>query len=213
MDKPKPAAGGGGDQVLESLSATLPKYRAPIHVGDRVKDRHSGRLGTCLYVGPAEFAKGKEVCGVRLDKARTTTDCDGKYRGERHFRCTSGHGLYIPLEDAEFVGIADDDDYAPPRGGGGGNELRRDNVPAAAKERPRRASQGAGTDADATGGEGELASAFDLDAELDKIIGLDAVKDMLLAPTLTPTPTLPLTLPLPPTRSRTCCGRYATACR
>ena len=43
------------------------------------------------------------------DKARTTTDCDGKYRGERHFRCTPGHGLYIPLEDAEFVGVADAD--------------------------------------------------------------------------------------------------------
>ena len=120
----------GNEQVLESLSATLHKFRAAIHVGDRVKDRHSGRLGTCLYVGPADFAKGKEVCGVRLDKARTTTDCDGKYRGERHFRCTPGHGLYIPLEDAEFVGIADGDDLAPPRGGGGGHELMRDNVPA-----------------------------------------------------------------------------------
>ena len=174
-DKAK-AGAAGGDQVLESLSATLHKFRAAIHVGDRVKDRHSGRLGTCLYVGPADFAKGKEVCGVRLDKARTTTDCDGKYRGERHFRCTPGHGLYIPLEDAEFVGIADGDDLAPPRGGGGGHELMRDHVPAAAKA--RRASQAGGADAESTGGDG-ADEAFDLDAELEKVIGLDAVKDML----------------------------------
>ena len=72
LDKPKPpAADGGGERVLESLNATLHKFRAAIHVGDRVKDRHSGRLGTCLFVGPADFAKGKEVCGLRLDKART----------------------------------------------------------------------------------------------------------------------------------------------
>ena len=71
LDKPKPpAADGGGERVLESLNATLHKFRAAIHVGDRVKDRHSGRLGTCLFVGPADFAKGKEVCGLRLDKAR-----------------------------------------------------------------------------------------------------------------------------------------------
>ena len=48
--------------------------------------------------------------GVRRASERSTTDCDGKYRGERHFRCTPGHGLYIPLEDAEFVGISGDDD-------------------------------------------------------------------------------------------------------
>ena len=71
MDKPKPPAADGGERVLESLNATLHKFRAAIHVGDRVKDRHSGRLGTCLFVGPADFAKGKEVCGLRLDKART----------------------------------------------------------------------------------------------------------------------------------------------
>ena len=178
LDKPKPpAADGGGERVLESLNATLHKFRAAIHVGDRVKDRHSGRLGTCLFVGPADFAKGKEVCGLRLDKARTTTDCDGKYRGERHFRCTPGHGLYIPLEDAEFVGVADADDLAPPpRGGGAGHELLRDNVPAAA--RARRAAQAGGAEAEGGGGEGADEN-FDLDAELDKIIGLDAVKGVL----------------------------------
>ena len=43
---------------------------------------------------------------MRLDKKRTTTDCDGKYRGERYFRCTAGHGLYIPRADAEYAGGA-----------------------------------------------------------------------------------------------------------
>ena len=48
-------------------------------------------------------------------------------------------------------------------------------VPAAAKA--RRAAAGDASAADATGGDG-ADDAFDLDAELDKIIGLDAVKDM-----------------------------------
>lgn len=56
--------------------------------------------GTCLYVGPADFARGKEVCGVRLDMRRTTTDCDGKYRGtQQEMRKTkSGHQL-LALHD------------------------------------------------------------------------------------------------------------------
>lgn len=66
-----------------------------------------------MYVGAADFARGKEVCGLRLDKIRTTTDCDGKYRGERYFRCTPGHGLYIPVEDAEFIGVATGEDFSP----------------------------------------------------------------------------------------------------
>ena len=174
------AAKGGGDYVKECMNTTLPKFKQSIHVGDRIKDRHSGRLGTCLYVGPADFAKGKEVCGLRLDKARTTTDCDGKYRGERHFRCTPGHGLYIPLEDAEFIGIAGDDEFPA-----GAHELPRggniDNVPAGAVARRKSAGAGGaagGSPATANGG-GDTDENFDLDAELDKVIGLDAVKEML----------------------------------
>ena len=49
-------------------------------------------------------------------------------------------------------------------------------MPAAA--RARRAAQAGGAEAEGGGGEGADES-FDLDAELDKIIGLDAVKDML----------------------------------
>ena len=98
--------------VRETLASTLPAFKKTVHVGDRVKDRHSGRVGTCLYVGPADFARGKDVCGLRLDAKRTTTDCDGKYRGERYFRCSPGHGLYIPLDDAAFLAVAESDDFA-----------------------------------------------------------------------------------------------------
>ena len=66
----------------DSLSATLPRFARSVHVGDRVKDKHSSREGVCLYVGPADFSNGKTVCGLRLDNRRTTTDCDGKYRGK-----------------------------------------------------------------------------------------------------------------------------------
>ena len=100
-------AGGGKPAGDDALGATLPKFKQSVHVGDRVRDRHSGREGVCLFVGGADFARGRQVCGVRLDKRRTTTECDGKYRGERYFRCTPGHGLYIPLEDAEFIGVAE----------------------------------------------------------------------------------------------------------
>ena len=92
MDPPRGGGGGAAvaaenkppSYVQESLSATLPRFQRQVHVGDRIVDKHSKRTGICMYVGPAEFAKGKDVCGVRLDRKRTTTDCDGKYRGERY---------------------------------------------------------------------------------------------------------------------------------
>ena len=114
-----------------------------------------------MYVGPADFSNGKTVCGVRLDKQRTTTDCDGKYRGERYFRCTPGHGLYIPIEDAEFAGIADEahlEAVAHPRPKSRG----ADAVSPAAPPAPPRGSDN-----------------FDLEAELEPIAGLDEVKEML----------------------------------
>ena len=40
--------------------------------------------------------------------------CDGKYHGERFFRCAAGFGQYIPLEDAEVLG-EDDLLYSSPR--------------------------------------------------------------------------------------------------
>jgi SpoVK/Ycf46/Vps4 family AAA+-type ATPase len=151
--------------VQESLSATLPSFKRPVHVGDRVRDRHSKREGICMYVGVAEFARGKEVCGLRLDVKRTTTDCDGKYRGERHFRCTPGHGLYIPLEDAEFIALASDDDF----------QRAHTPAPAAAPgTAPAAAKRGTSDDTPLP-----APSNFDLDKELDGIAGLEEVKEML----------------------------------
>ena len=67
-----------------------------------------------MYVGPAEFARGKMVVGPRLREQRSASMCDGKYHGERFFRCAAGFGQYIPLEDAEVLG-EDDLLYSSPR--------------------------------------------------------------------------------------------------
>lgn len=154
--------------VQESLQATLPSFKKLVHVGDRIVDKHSKREGICLYVGPADFAKGKEVCGVRLDKKRSTTDCDGKYRGERYFRCTPGHGLYIPLEDAEYAGPGTDDDFSAMQQAGEGK--RADGVP-----KGRQLPRGDGKDAIVPA----VDPNFDLEKELEPIVGLSEVKDML----------------------------------
>ncbi|KAJ1616280.1 hypothetical protein T492DRAFT_895811, partial [Pavlovales sp. CCMP2436] len=98
---PLPPAGTPAPVASELLGETIAKCQQHIYVGDRVRDRHSGRMGVAMYIGPADFARGNTVVGLRLDAKRTTTDCDGKFKGERYFRCTSGHGLYIPFEDAE----------------------------------------------------------------------------------------------------------------
>ena len=29
--------------------------------------------------------------------------CDGKYHGERYFRCQPGYGQYVPLDDVEVM--------------------------------------------------------------------------------------------------------------
>ena len=125
--------------------------------------------------GAADFAKGKEVCGLRLDKKRSTTDCDGKYRGERYFRCTPGHGLYIPVEDAEYVTEGSDADFdavrqggahTPAAGGGDGG------IPKG-RQLERGPSGGEGTPGD------KHDPNFDLEKELEPIVGLDEVKEML----------------------------------
>ena len=167
-------AGGGKPAGDDALGATLPKFKQSVHVGDRVRDRHSGREGVCLFVGGADFARGRQVCGVRLDKRRTTTECDGKYRGERYFRCTPGHGLYIPLEDAEFIGVAEPAHLAA-------CAVRGEDVPAAPSAR-QAAAVNAARDGDARpddGARGGGGDDFDLDAELEQVVGLEAVKEML----------------------------------
>ncbi|CAK0855938.1 unnamed protein product, partial [Prorocentrum cordatum] len=47
-----------------------------------------------MYVGPATFAGGDVVVGIRLDEKRSSSDCDGKYQNERYFRCAAGYGIY-----------------------------------------------------------------------------------------------------------------------
>ena len=163
--------GADANYVQESLATTLPRFVRSVHVGDRIIDKHSKRTGMCMYIGPADFAKGKEVCGLRLDKMRTTTDCDGKYRGERYFRCSPGHGLYIPLEDAEYLGEAGDDDFAHLNGAGGGAPASGGGIPKG-NQIPRDPAAGADNAL-------QIDPNFDLEKELEPIVGLHEVKDML----------------------------------
>merc|ERR1719238_2599605 len=128
-------------------------------------------MGVCMYVGAAAFANGKMVCGLRLDKMRTTTDCDGKYRGERYFRCSPGHGLYIPLEDAEYLGEAGDDDFAHLNGAGGGAPASGGGIPKG-NQIPRDPAAGADNAL-------QIDPNFDLEKELEPIVGLHEVKEML----------------------------------
>ncbi|OLP98958.1 Protein CfxQ [Symbiodinium microadriaticum] len=64
-----------------------------------------------MYIGPAGFAGGDTVVGVKLDEKRSTSDCDGLYKGERYFRCQPGHGIYQAVEEVELVPpeMADED--------------------------------------------------------------------------------------------------------
>eukprot|EP00438_Fugacium_kawagutii_P008634 Skav221667 [mRNA] locus=scaffold1750:310358:317979:+ [translate_table: standard] len=55
-----------------------------------------------MYIGPAAFAGGETVVGVKLDEKRSTSDCDGMYKNERFFRCQPGYGIYqVPPELAD----------------------------------------------------------------------------------------------------------------
>ena len=145
--------------VVESLTATVPHLVKAVYVGDRVRDRHSKREGVCMYVGAAQFALGKQIVGMRLDNKRTTTDCDGKFQGERHFRCTPGHGLYVPLEDAEPIGVACEGDGV----------LAKAAPPAPLPQ----------LHPSPVGHAKSPPSSFDLEKELGKIAGLEEVKEML----------------------------------
>ena len=72
-----------------------------LYVGDRVEV--NGRKGTVMFIGPAEFAGGNVVAGLRLDEKRASSECDGKYNGERLFRCKAGFGLFVPLGDVKKI--------------------------------------------------------------------------------------------------------------
>lgn len=63
----------------------------------------NGRLGEVMYIGPANFANGSIVVGVKLDDKRSSSDCDGKYKGERYFRCSAGYGIYVARDEVELI--------------------------------------------------------------------------------------------------------------
>lgn len=91
---------GAGPRCNSDVATINPQK---IYVGDRAKIRGTPRVGEVMYVGPATFAHGKAVVGLKLDQKRTTSMCDGKYHGERYFRCQPGYGQYVPLADAEVL--------------------------------------------------------------------------------------------------------------
>jgi len=83
-------------------NATINPSKHGVYVGERVEVQSgSKRQGVVMYVGPAEFHGGRTVVGINLDEKRPGSDCDGKHKGERYFRCPEGFGLYIPLEDVK----------------------------------------------------------------------------------------------------------------
>lgn len=99
LPRAQPQRGRAGGNPLE---ATLNPQ--PLYVGDRVKVKGPPvRSGEVMYIGPADFAGGSTVVGIKLDDKRSTSDCDGKYKGERYFRCPPGHGLYQDLSEVEVV--------------------------------------------------------------------------------------------------------------
>jgi hypothetical protein len=102
------------------------------YVGDRAKIKGTPRCGEVMYVGPADFAAGATVVGLRLDQKRTTSMCDGKYKGERYFRCQAAYGQYVPIDDIEVLPYDPLYEEAkvkvatpPSRGGPGGGGPRR----------------------------------------------------------------------------------------
>ena len=83
-----------------------------LYVGDRVEV--NGRKGTVMFIGPAEFAGGNVVAGLRLDEKRASSECDGKYNGERLFRCKAGFGLFVPLGDVKKINdLGNGDEWEP----------------------------------------------------------------------------------------------------
>eukprot|EP00930_Biecheleria_cincta_P022270 TRINITY_DN16279_c0_g1_i2.p1 TRINITY_DN16279_c0_g1~~TRINITY_DN16279_c0_g1_i2.p1 ORF type:complete len:839 (+),score=233.83 TRINITY_DN16279_c0_g1_i2:75-2591(+) len=117
-----------------------------IYVGDRVKLKGPPvRFGEVMYIGPAQFAGNETVVGVKLDDKRSSSDCDGLYKGERFFRCTPGYGIYQALEEVELV---------PP-------EQADEDVRSLVMSPP------------------PDAEAFDLEQELEGLIGLREIKDSI----------------------------------
>ena len=124
-ETPVPARGRRAPAGRQVLDATAMECKQDVYVGDRVRvcgtGGTRGSQGEVMYVGPAEFANGRKVCGIKLDKPQLGSLHDGKERGgERYFRCEPGHGCYVLLEDVELIGrpgqglLDDSNDIEPP---------------------------------------------------------------------------------------------------
>ena len=51
---------------------------------------------------------------MRLDEKRSISECDGKYDGERLYRCKAGFGIFVRIEDVKALEEDDDgDDWEP----------------------------------------------------------------------------------------------------
>lgn len=152
---PVPKASSGTPRV--SGSSATPRQKAgpsskaagsgddnSIYVGDRVKLKGPPvRFGEVMYIGAAQFAGNETVVGVKLDEKRSSSDCDGSYKGERFFRCQPGHGIYQAFDEVELV---------PP-------DLADEDVRSLVMSPP------------------PDAESFDLEQELEGLIGLREIKD------------------------------------
>ena len=92
------------------------------YVGDRAEV--GGRKGTVMFVGPAVFASGATVVGMRLDERRTTSACDGRCDGVRLFRCKAGFGIFVPIADCKKIEGDDDREHWDPLPGPAGSSIR-----------------------------------------------------------------------------------------
>ncbi len=143
-----------GTSPGETEFATINPQR--VYVGDRAKIKGTPRVGEVMYVGPADFARGTKVVGLKLQHKRTTSMCDGKYQGERYFRCQPGYGQYVPLADVEV--LENDPLYEPP-------------APPSSAESAR-----SGTNEQVQSGPN-----YRLEKDLRQIIGLSKAKDALVS--------------------------------
>lgn len=126
-----------------------------VYVGDRAKIKGTPRTGEVMYVGPADFARGTIVVGLKLTHKRTTSMCDGKYRGERYFRCQPAYGQYVPIADVE---VMDNDPLyePPPPPSSRSSDSRCDDVPQSGPN-------------------------YRLEKDLRRIVGLSKAKDSLVS--------------------------------
>ena len=132
--------------------------QAAIHVGDRVAVRLDAKSteesrGEVRYVGPSGAQRA--VVGIRLDERKRGLGDGKRSSGERHFRCEPGHAIFASPSQCRLVARAPRRDR---RAAGKENEAAP--APAAAAAPPP-------------------APPFDLEAELEAVVGLAGAKDAL----------------------------------